>query len=110
MSSNATAGLAVTSKTTGLCSSVFDNLNFPAVTVPPTFDSVAMNNGTQLVFGGSGGLAGRAYYVLASTNLALPLSNWTRFASNWFDGAGNFRCTNTVDPAVPAQLFRLSLP
>ncbi len=36
------------------------------------------------------------YYVLSSTNVALPLSNWTRLQTNSFDANGNFSFTNTI--------------
>jgi hypothetical protein len=49
-------------------------------------------NGT----GGSLGLPGKAYYVLTSTNISLPLPEWQRLATNEFDDLANFSFTNTV--------------
>jgi hypothetical protein len=52
------------------------------------------------------GLAG-SYYVLAATNTALPLSTWTRIATNAFVG-GNFSFTNDVN--LPQRYYLLQLP
>ena len=59
-----------------------------------------------LVFNGTNGLSGRTYYLLASTNLALPLSQWTPVATNVLNTNGNF--TTTVanpGPSGAAQQF-----
>jgi autotransporter-associated beta strand protein len=66
--------------------------------------------GTNIVFSGSGGTANGQYIVLASTNVTLPRSNWTRLLTNQFDGSGNFSVTNTVDPNIPNRFYLLQLP
>lgn len=66
--------------------------------------------GANVVFSGSGGVASSPYYVLASTNVALPLTNWTRIATNSFDGNGNFAFTNSLAPSVPQKFFLLQTP
>jgi hypothetical protein len=48
--------------------------------------------------------------VLTSTNLALPLSNWTRLFTNEFDGDGNFNFTNVPDTNAPQVFYLLQLP
>jgi hypothetical protein len=48
--------------------------------------------------------------VLASTNLALPLANWSALTTNTFDGSGQFHYTNHVSPAKPRQFFIFKLP
>ena len=91
------------------------NTNTPGVvqlivapTTPPSFGSTAMS-GTNLVLRGGNGVPLGNYVVLATTNLALPLANWTRLATNQFDAGGNFSFTNA--PGLPAQNFyRLQLP
>ncbi|HTX21804.1 MAG TPA: autotransporter-associated beta strand repeat-containing protein [Candidatus Aquilonibacter sp.] len=76
-------------------------------TPPPVFAGLTMN-GNSLNFCGSNGVANWNYYVLCSTDLTLPLSNWTIVSSNCFDAGGNFSCTNL--PATNSQLFfRLQL-
>lgn len=66
--------------------------------------------GTNLIFNGTGGPAGSNYVMLASTNLALALTNWTALTTNTFDGTGQFRYTNHVSPAKPRQFFIFKLP
>ena len=67
--------------------------------------------------GGGGALAGIAggtnagiYYVLASSNLLTPLTNWTLVATNQFDGEGNFIFTNPVPTNAPQMFYRLQSP
>ena len=51
---------------------------------------------------GTNGQAGDAYYLLASTNLALPLSQWTTVATNVVGANGNYTFigTNVVTRAA----------
>ena len=77
--------------------------------VAPQFASAAAQ-GTNLVFNGSGGAAWAGYSVLASTNLAVPLTNWSVVATGTFDGVGNFEFTNPVAPGTPRQFFNLRMP
>ena len=48
--------------------------------------------------------------MLASTNLAAPTTNWSCAATNTFGVGGSFSLTNTLNPALPAQFFRLKVP
>jgi hypothetical protein len=53
--------------------------------------SVSFQRATSsLVIAGTNGLANDVYYVLTSTNLALPLASWTPIATNTFDASGHF--------------------
>ena len=65
--------------------------------------------GTNLVFTGTNGVINWPYVVLASTNLALPVSQWPRVATNAFDGAGGFVFTNSANAGSPRRFFRLQL-
>jgi hypothetical protein len=62
------------------------------------------------MFNGIGGSPGSNYVVLASTNLTVPLTNWLALTTNTFDGSGQFRYTNHVNPAKPQQFFIFKLP
>lgn len=76
---------------------------------PPVISSLNISNlstGTITV-NATNGFAGGAVNILTSTNLALPLANWTPVTTNAFDGSGNYTDTVTVDPAVPSQFFIL---
>jgi hypothetical protein len=78
---------------------------------PPTFGSVSfVNNTGNIILGGTGGVATGLYYVLASTNVALPLSQWTVIATNQFDSSGNFVFTNGMQTNVPETFFLLEVP
>jgi hypothetical protein len=48
--------------------------------------------------------------VLASTNIALPKTNWTAIATNMLVGSGSFTltATNAVTPGLLQEFFLLS--
>jgi fibronectin-binding autotransporter adhesin len=70
----------------------------------PQFGNIkATANG--LVISGSGGASNATYYLLGSTNLSTPVSNWTRLLTNQFDSNGNFNFTNAG--GTNAQSFYL---
>ncbi len=77
--------------------------------VTPTI-SVVSKVGTNLVFSGTGGVAGGAYHVLTSTNIVLPLTNWTSLGSNTFGGSGEFSVTNPIAPNTPQRYYILQIP
>jgi fibronectin-binding autotransporter adhesin len=66
--------------------------------------------GTNVIIQGTNGTTSGNYYVLASTNVTLPLSNWTVIATNAFDGGGNFNFTNGIDPAQTMLFYLLQMP
>jgi uncharacterized repeat protein (TIGR03803 family) len=68
-------------------------------------------SGTNLVVNGSGGLSGRTYFVLMSTNLAAPFNQWTPLATNvpGADGNFSFTATNAVDRNLPRRFYILEL-
>jgi len=59
---------------------------------------------------GSDGVLSGSYYVLASTNVALPVVNWAPIATNAFDANGNFVFTNSIKASIAKQFYLLSLP
>jgi autotransporter-associated beta strand protein len=74
------------------------------VETPPVVGSIGLENG-KLIMTGFGGVTNGNYYVLTSTNLAAPLTNWARLLTNQFDGSGNFNFTNPL--GVNTQSFFL---
>ncbi len=60
---------------------------------PPAIGNVSLS-GTNVIITGTGGVTNGSYYLLASTNMALPLNQWTRLFTNSFDASGNFAMTN----------------
>jgi len=74
----------------------------------PGISSVTLS-GANLVLNTTNGQPGGTYYVLTTTNLALPLSQWTRVATNIPSASGNFTITvtNTVTPTVLKRFYIL---
>ena len=65
--------------------------------------------GTNLILNVAKGVAGKTYCVLASTNLATPLSQWSPIASNLLTANGLFTiiATNAVSSKTPHQYYIL---
>jgi hypothetical protein len=76
--------------------------------VQPVIVSVSLS-GTNLVLNATNGQSGGTYFVLMSTNLSLPLSQWTPVATNVLSVSGNFTITanNTVNRNVPQRFYIL---
>ena len=68
-------------------------------------------SGTNLVINANNGLSGRSYFVLMTTNLTLPPSQWMPVATMVLNTSGNFTltATNAVDPNAPQRFYRLEL-
>jgi autotransporter-associated beta strand protein len=84
------------------------NLVVSGGTSAPAINSVALSGG-NLIFSGTNGPSGGNYYVLASTNVALPLLQWTSIATNTFSPTGTFSVTNSV-AVNPRQFFIIQVP
>jgi PKD repeat protein len=70
---------------------------------------VATLTGGKLAFSGTNGPAGMQYRILTTTNVALPLGNWTPVWTNVFGTDGTYGYTNT--PGLdPAAYFLLTSP
>jgi autotransporter-associated beta strand protein len=74
------------------------------VTARPFIGSVAFSS-SGFMLTGTGGVAQADYYLLGTTNLASPLSNWTRLLTNQFDQNGNFNFTNPITPNLPQGYY-----
>jgi autotransporter-associated beta strand protein len=62
--------------------------------------------GGNFSFSGTGGTPNWNYDVLTTTNLALPVSDWSNASSGQFDPTGNFNVVIPINP-VSAQQFYL---
>jgi hypothetical protein len=80
-----------------------------AIETPPVIGNIGISGG-NLVLTGSGGITNGTYYVLTTTNMALPLTNWTRLLTNQFDASGNFNLTNAMVTNSPQNFYLLQLP
>ena len=74
---------------------------------PPAITSIQVAGG-NVIISGTDGTNNGPYYVLSSTNVALPLSNWTRLQTNAFDASGNFSFTNAI--TTPQRFYLLQEP
>jgi hypothetical protein len=78
---------------------------------PPSFGQASfVDSNGSLILSGTGGVGNGVYYVLTSTNVALPLEQWTAIATNEFDTGGSFIFTNPVQTNVLESFFQLQLP
>jgi hypothetical protein len=64
-------------------------------------------SGGNFIFSGSNGPAGSNYVVFTSTNIAVPVANWTPVSTNMFDSNGAFHVTNAINPAAGQSFFLL---
>ena len=70
----------------------------------PAINRVSLS-GDSLVLQGTNGTPNWAYAVLSSTNLILPLAQWTVTGTNSFDASGNFNWTNAASADGSRQFY-----
>jgi autotransporter-associated beta strand protein len=75
---------------------------------PPTIGTISIS-GSNVILRGTNGVPYSSYYVLMSTNVALPRLQWTPIATNQFDSLGSFAWTNAIGNG-PQNFYRLQLP
>jgi hypothetical protein len=78
----------------------------------PVFSSVSISGG-GLVFAGNSGNSNVGYetfYLLASTNLAAPFTNWNRVLTNQFNATGGFNFTNALYTNSLCCFYLLQIP
>ena len=68
-------------------------------------------SGTNALLTATNGFAGGTYYVFTSTNVALPLSQWTPASTNLLPASGTFTLTltNTVAPGTGQRFYVLAV-
>jgi fibronectin-binding autotransporter adhesin len=78
------------------------------VSSPPGLTSIGVS-GANVVITGTNAQAGTTYYLLSTTNLMLPLSQWAPVATSVLNSASfTFTGTNVVSSTKPRQFFILS--
>jgi hypothetical protein len=75
--------------------------------IPPTISTIR-TVGKLFIFSGTNGSAGETFYVLSTTNLALPLADWTRESTNTFSGS-SFSVSHTTSASGPPKFYSLQL-
>jgi hypothetical protein len=73
----------------------------------PQITTIVVSNG-DLVFSGTNGVPRAPYFVLTATNVALPVGQWTRLATNAFGSNGEFLFS--MPPDGGQRFYRLQLP
>jgi len=88
-----------------------DVIGYNLVPVPIPVITNTTIAGSQLTLKGTNGIAVGNYVVLAGTNLATPLSQWTPLSTNFLNYSGPFTFTvpNAVTVAYPVRFFRLQV-
>lgn len=73
----------------------------------PHFTGISVNGTTLAISATNGAMSGR-YVLLGTTNLTLPLNQWTPLLTNNFAPNGSLNLsTNIVNPALPQQFYML---
>jgi hypothetical protein len=80
--------------------------NISVSSAPPPILSAGMN-GTNLVIQGTNGLTGRKYNLLSTTNLALPVANWTTVSVGVPFNGPTFSATNSA--SSPSSFYRVKV-
>jgi len=86
------------------------NLAYLKVRANPPFFSEARVQDGAIVLSGGGGMPGNLFYLRASTDVALPLSQWPRIATSYFGPDGGFVVTNSLRPAWSLEFYALEIP
>jgi hypothetical protein len=89
----------------------FDNvrLTTTSVVLTPTLGTPKVSGG-NLILTGAGGTPNSGYTWLTTTNLTIPVANWTVSATGVFDGSGAFSNAIPINVSTPAAFFRLRTP
>ena len=79
---------------------------------PPQIAGISPSGANTLVLQGTGGPTngGYSYWLRSSTNMTLPLTNWSIVATNAFDAQGNFSNPIPLTPGTPQQFYRVQMP
>lgn len=101
---------ALSATTFGATTGAAASVTIAQILFIPTITQTIAGSGNQIIINGAGGLGGATYRILTTTNVALPLAQWTPITTNQFSASGGFSYTNVTQPTVPAEFFRVSLP
>jgi hypothetical protein len=75
----------------------------------PLITSVSLR-GTNLVIQGTNALGGEQFTLLTTTNILVPLSQWTTVGSGTFSGPMTFSNTFPINPANPQSFYSIKVP
>jgi hypothetical protein len=72
----------------------------------PTISAITLADG-RVDLSGRGGYPQAGFFLLTTTNLSLPMAQWTVFETNSFDAAGLFSFSLEFVPDTPQRFYRL---
>jgi fibronectin-binding autotransporter adhesin len=81
----------------------------PGAVVPQPGITRIVLSGNQLVISGTNGVSGEQYNVLTTTNIMVPLANWTVLPTGTFS-SGTFNITNMVNPNAQQNYYLIRVP
>src|SRR5262249_32041286 len=89
----------------------YSSVSSTVVSVTPVTIQTSASAG-NIILSGSGGPsdANLGYRIVSSTNLTVPLAQWTPVITNNLDGSGNFSNAVPVDPTRNPQYFQVVIP
>ncbi len=76
----------------------------------PTITHALLSGANIVIRGTNNAGSGGTYHLLSSTNISVPLSNWSTVTSGSFDANGNVNSTNPVNPTTPRNFYILQVP
>ena len=74
----------------------------------PVFASGGLS-GNALVLQGNGGVGGAGFALLSTTDLTVPLAQWSRVDTNYFKADGSFAITNTPGNSAGPVFYSLQI-
>jgi hypothetical protein len=72
---------------------------------PPIYVS-----GTNMIWHFTNGFSNAQFFVIASTNISLPPTNWTCVITNQFNQNGCCQLTLPMEPDKPYRYYRIAMP
>ncbi len=85
------------------------SLSIKSVASTLRFNALSYSS-SSMIFSGSGGSPNNSYWLLTTTNLALPVASWTVAATGSFDATGQFNFSYPIMPGAPQNFFLLQVP
>jgi hypothetical protein len=95
----------------GYNNSVASSAAFTVLALPPLRVTSIGVNGPTLTLRAVNGSTNGLYYLLTTTDVNKPLSQWTPLLTNHFDVTGKLSLsTNIINPADPRRFYILQIP
>jgi len=92
-----------------LVSSSYLSMNSPHFAGPAPAVVTRVTGPSNVILSGNAGITNGSlpYWIRSTTNLALPLSQWSWVSTNTFNPDGSFSNALPITPGTPQQFFRL---